>query len=60
MATCSSADEEVHEAAEHKYKLFEETNKELLDPSLTEELELMKQLGLPTRLINRFEVCYSV
>ncbi len=46
---------------EKKYQLFEEQCSDILDPARLTELELMKSMGLPTRLVNNFadmnEVC---
>ena len=39
---------------EKKYQLFEEQCSDILDPTRLTELELMKSMGLPTRLVNNF------
>lgn len=37
-----------------RYNQFREVYRELLDPALEEEFEAMRQLGLPTMLINSY------
>ena len=51
----SSDEEEVWQLAQRKYEVFEEQCKDLLDPELISEFEAMKRMGLPTKLINRYE-----
>jgi trimethylguanosine synthase len=42
-------------AAQKKYEMFHRMYKDLLDPKYADELEVMKQMGLPTMLINRYD-----
>lgn len=41
--------------AEKKYELFRAMNEELLDPNLEMEFEIMRQMGLPTMLVNNYD-----
>ena len=41
--------------ATKKYQEFQETYQELLDPNLEEEFETMRQMGLPTMLVNSYD-----
>lgn len=40
--------------ATKKYQIFHETHQDLLDPNLEPEFEAMRQMGLPTMLINSY------
>ena len=42
-------------AATKKYQEFRESCQDLLDPNLEEEFETMRQMGLPTMLVNSYD-----
>ena len=50
----SDGEEASKQAALRRYNQFQEECRELLDPSLEEEFEAMRRLGLPTMLINSY------
>lgn len=53
-AAASDGEEAHKQAALRRYNQFREVYRELLDPALEEEFEAMRQLGLPTMLINSY------